>query len=214
MFYPTVDEFKDIVVREPLDVVVHSHILGGTPYVFRLQPELLTVLRDHICDELGVAGENVIVVGSAKVGFSLNPDSFPRLFSDESDIDVVVIDTALFEKMWSIILRWHYQRRYVGLQGTDRDWAGLRKKEVYWGWFEPAEVRVDRLSLAEELKPLVQLRTSWFNAFRSLSRYPEFATRDINGRLYRSWEHAVLYHIEGLRRIREIVKTINRGALK
>jgi hypothetical protein len=66
----------------------------------------------------------------------------------------------------------------------------------------PHNVRYVGLTLPEVLKPIRDVSTAWFNAFQSLSFYPEFSARQVSGLLYRSWEHARLYHLEGLRRIK------------
>jgi hypothetical protein len=163
----------------------------------------MALLKRHLCAALPLNEDNIGVVGSAKVGFSLSPDSFFRPFSEDSDIDVLIVDERLFDTIWSTILRWHYPRRLWLDAATDRNWAGDRRKDLYWGWFTPHRIRFNGLTLPEMLKPVRDLSTSWFNAFRSLSEYREFSHRDISGRLYRTWDHARLYHEHGLFLIRE-----------
>jgi hypothetical protein len=115
-----------------------------------------------------------------------------------------VVDERLFDTVWHTLLQWHYPRRLT-LPREDWGWAKARRKDLYWGWFVPSQIRFNGLSLPAALKPLRDCSTLWFNTFRSLTNYPEFAKRDVNGRLYRTWEHVRLYHAEGLRQVREIV---------
>jgi hypothetical protein len=70
----------------------------------------------------------------------------------------------------------------------------------------PTDIRFEGLSFPSALKPIRDCSTLWFNTFQSLTDYPEFSARDVHGRLYRTWEHVHLYHAEGLRQIREIVR--------
>ncbi len=207
MWYPSVDEFMNILLSHPLDAVVREYVFQGTPYVFRDRPEMFTLLSHHLCSALNLTEQNVIVVGSAKIGFSLSPDNFPRGFSDQSDIDVLVVDEGLFDRVWATVLKWHYPRRLSDLGRVDGGWARERRKDLYWGWFVPDKIRFNGLSFPDVLKPLRDISTGWFNAFRSLSQYPEFAGRDISGRLYRTWDHALLYHVDGLRQIKDVVRT-------
>lgn len=199
---PTVDQFKNILLSKPLDWIVETYIFEGTPYVFRSKPRLSEALHLHLKSNLHLEKENIVIVGSAKTGFSLNPDTFPRKFSDKSDIDVVVIDEKLFDEVWTTMLKWNYPRRGQ-LYGIDWEWAKKRREDLYWGWFMPDKISFGGLSLPSVLKPLRNISTNWFNAFKSLSRYPEFADRNISGRLYRTWRHALLYHVDGLRQIKE-----------
>lgn len=208
MPYPTVDEFKHIVLNTSLDRVVQQHVFEGVPFVFREKPESSAILTKHICQALNVPEQNVRIVGSAKVGFSLNPDSFPRQFSEASDIDVIVVSDRLFDMVWITLLRWHYPRRLLDLGRSEGGWARSRRKDIYWGWLVPNEIQYDGLSFPEILEPLRDFSVAWFNTFQSLSTYSEFATRTISGRLYRTWDHALLYHMEGLRLISERMRAV------
>ena len=202
MLYPTTEEFKSLLLRESLETIVKTHVFSGVPYVFRDNPHLLDILRNHLSKLMPIDKMNIIVVGSARTGFSLSPDAFPRAFSTTSDIDVLIVDTALFDTMWKTMLKWHYPRRTSGLARTDSSWAKARRKELYWGWFVPSKIHFDGLSLPAALQPMRDIATNWFNAFRSLSKYREFSRRNVSGRLYRTWEHALLYHTYGLRQIK------------
>lgn len=159
-------------------------------------------LRQHISSALQTDPQSILVVGSAKLGFSLNPDSFPRPFTATSDVDVAVIDEALFDQIWTALLKWNYPRRYA-LMGVDLRWVRDRVNDLYWGWFRPHRLRFEGLLFPEELRPIRDISTSWAGAFRGLARLREFATRNVSGRLYRTRRHALLYHAEGLRQIRE-----------
>lgn len=202
MLYPSVDEFIDIVHTLPLETVVQNYVFEGTPHVFREHPEALEILRRHLNSALSLAEQNIAIVGSAKIGFSLSPHNFPRRFSEQSDIDILVVDKALFDGVWLTMLKWNYPRRFR-LDGMDWIWAKSRRGELYWGWFVPDKIRFGGLSFPNVLKPLRDISTMWFNAFRSVSQYPELAGRNVSGRLYRTWDHALLYHVEGLRQIRK-----------
>ncbi len=202
MPYPTVDEFKDALQTTSLEALIQQHIFSGVPFVFRQRPLDSNTLVRHLRSHLPLNDDDVIIVGSAKIGFSLGPDTFPRQFSDDSDIDVAVANQELFDMIWTTMLKWNYPRRNQ-LDGIDLKWVRKRMTELYWGWFRPETFRFDGLSLRTMLNPLRDVSTQWFNAFQSLSHYPEFSRRTIEGRLYRSWDKALLYHVEGLRQIKE-----------
>ena len=201
-----VDEFIEILMVEELEKVVQEYIFAGEPYIFRGWNEGLEKLRRHLGDNLGInCRKNIEVVGSARVGFSLDPDSFGRGFSEKSDIDIVIIDDKMFDEVWKILLKWNYPRRFR-LGGSDNTWATKRMEDLYWGWFRPDKIRYEGLSFPESLKPLRDISTSWFNAFKSISQVQGFAGLEVSGRLYRTWEHVLLYHVDGLRKILELIK--------
>jgi len=209
----TIETFKAELLSEAPEDLVRRYVFAGTPYAFRNTPDDLRALRTHLCDELPLTPENVIVVGSAQTGFSLSPEKFPRQFHSGSDIDVLVVDPSLFDKVWVTILEWHYPRRGLRLPQLDWDWKQKRTTELYWGWFVPSEIAFEGLTLPQVIKPLRDISTKWFNAFRSLGHLAQFASRDVKARLYRSWEHAMLYHVAGLKTISQRLRAAKKGYL-
>ncbi len=200
MGLPDVKQFTEILLREDLDTVVSTHLFQGEVFAFRRTPTAYATLRSHLNKTLGVPDKDVIVVGSAKTGFSVSPDGFPSPFSAISDIDVVVVDRNLFDTLWLTLLTWSYPHRVRG--GEELSWIGDRRKNVFQGWFQPGNLSIQGLSRKSTLTPVREFSTRWFNAFRELSTYPEFVTRDVHGRLYRSWQHAMLYHVDGLEKLK------------
>lgn len=211
MRYLSAEEFGQAILTEPHDLIVKEYIFLGEPYVFHDHKAALNLLSQHLSDELEITELNMTVVGSAKLGFSLNPENFPRQFSDASDIDVLIVSEELFDTIWMTLLRWYYPRRLMSLGKFEGEWQQFRRKEIFSGWFVPNEIHYDGISFPEVLKPLRDLSVKWFNAFQSLSLYQEFASRTVSGRLYRTWEHALLYHMEGLRQIRDRLLMTRKG---
>jgi len=206
------EEFSKKILSEDLKTLVDQELFTGLPYVFRRNPQDYDLLKRHLAENLTVGKDRIVVVGSARTGFSLSPDRFLTRFNEHSDIDVIIIDETLFDRIWKVILEWHYPRRYNGLRyKADRYWAGCRKRDIYWGWMTPDRLRFDGISFPTVLRPLRDMSTRWFNAFRSLSRHPELAGRKVSGRLYRSWDYAYMYHFNGLRLIKEKIQANGRN---
>jgi hypothetical protein len=212
MAYLTVEQFREALVSGSLAAIAQQYIFTGVPYVFRDEPASNSLLTGHVCHELRVAQANVVVVGSAKTGFSLNPNNFPRGFSDTSDIDVIVVSEQLFDKVWMTLLEWQYPRRLISLGGPEQRWAASRRKDIYWGWIVPDEISYEGLAFPNVLRPLRDISAQWFNTFQKLSLYREFVARTVSGRLYRTWDHALRYHTDGLRQIRDKIVRAQKGA--
>lgn len=197
------DEFRQLLLNEPLDELVTAYVLGGDAFAFRDDLRAYAQMVDHLSARLEVHSASITVVGSAKLGFSLNPMRFPRSFRAESDIDVLVVDERLFDTAWFAMLDWNYLRRHR-LPAPEFRWARKRWDDIYWGWFTPDRIRYEGLLFPESLEPIRDLSARWFDAFQSLGLLPAFADRQVSGRLYRTWGHAHGYHAAGLRRLRSI----------
>ena len=208
MPFLTYDQLTAKLRIGPLRELARELIFEGEPFVFRRAPEAYALLREHLHSELGIQENEVFVVGSGKTGFSVSPDSFGRPFSRRSDIDVVLVDSAIFDRLWITLLEWHYPRRTGRLGGADWQWVKDRRDDLYWGRFFDRDVRPQwsAISLRRPLQYWMDFSTRWFEAFQSLSRYEVFSPWHVSGRLYRTREHAIEYHAEGLRQVAKLVR--------
>ncbi len=188
MPYPTSEEFVELLKRTDLLEVVRDHLFAGIPFAFSENTDQYTLLLTHIRDGLGVAEDDMTLVGSGRLGFSLAPDTYGKPFSESSDLDLVVVSPALFDDAWIDLISWH--RGYARLPEWVRVWHRDHQRLVYYGRIWP-----------HKLPGIVRLHGRWLDVFRGVSRYPELAFHQVNGLLYRTWEHARHYHAYGLRRI-------------
>jgi hypothetical protein len=201
MPFISLNDFEHLLFHTQPTNLADEYIIGGDPFVFRDEPDDFSLLQAHLCESLGTDRLEVAIVGSAKTGFSLNPNHYGVHFSAKSDIDVAVINEDLFDTIWHCVLDWHYPRR-SSLPQSERDWAHRRMRELFWGWFRPDAIKYDDLLLPRPLRDARRFSTKWFDAFQSLSLIKQFTSRTVSGRLYRTRRHAVAYHAAGLRLIR------------
>jgi hypothetical protein len=196
------DEFTAALLdATSTEELVRNVVFAGLPHVFGETPDTWTELRSRVAGDLNCDEGNILVVGSAKMGYSLAPRKYGRPFNDHSDIDVIVICDALFDEIWLSVLRWHYRRRYR-LPPADRAWDSSRRNDLYWGYLNPTGFQYKGLSRPRQLQPAKRISVMWFNAFQALGRVPALAGRRVSGRLYRSLDHAISYHDHGLRELR------------
>lgn len=82
-----------------VDYFVTARLFDGTPAVW---PQELNYIRWRhlVATELGVDPMAVQLVGSARLGYSINPKKNFRKFHKESDLDIAVISPELFDKAW------------------------------------------------------------------------------------------------------------------
>jgi hypothetical protein len=181
-----------------LEVCLHDE---ATPYVFESSSQAWDLFRGELNSRLGVSHRDVRVVGSGRFGFSLTPGRDLSRFRDDSDIDVVVVNDGLFDELWLALLRAAYPRWPI--TGQIGPWLEERRAEVYTGFLTPLAVKLDIRIVGAKGRPVLDFTTRWFNAFKEAARHPTRRHADVTGRIYRTWQHADLYHLSSLRSLRQ-----------
>lgn len=199
--YPSKEAFVELLrTLRHVQIIEKYLFVKETPFAFRDKKKGYEFLLKHLGEALGVDVDSITLIGSGRIGFSLSPLTFGVPFSKQSDLDIAVVDSRLFDTAWLDM---------VGLGPKfgrlDRDVQTCvnehRINNVYWGYIEPA-----RLSGA------VTCHKIWFPTFAGLARFAFFVERNISGRLYRTWDHARGHQLYTLSRISRTVGS--QGATK
>ena len=186
--YLSKEEFEQILRTGDLDRLLDEYLFTGLPFSFAEDPKVYQRLIMTISRGLRVPSADICVVGSARIGFSLAPHKFGAPFSDYSDMDILVVSSSLFDLSWEDIIT---NRRVPWSSLRPRTRSNLINHRVYDyiynGWIYPNSV-VEALEIGQQ----------WMTTFNGLSRIPDLSSRSIGGRLYRTWQHARVYHRRGL----------------
>lgn len=148
--------------------IVRKHIIFGE--CCELSQQDYFNLRSEVAKNFRLHPNEVLVVGSAKLGFSLSPRHLYREFCDDSDIDVAIVSSTLFDKYWNHVF-------------------SFKKKNPYWnenkfvnylfkGWIRP-----DRLPPSESFS----LRKDWWDFFQRMTSSGRYGNYNIRGALYQSF---------------------------
>jgi hypothetical protein len=198
----TANEFREILLTESdKDRLLNRCLLDDEiPYVFDSDGRAWDSFRQEIAADLGIPISDIRVVGSSRLGFSLKPGRNLKAFHDRSDIDVLVVSSVLFDDLWFGLLDAVYPRPPATARSAG--WLKARKDEIYTGWVTPVDIRLDFRIFGERVRPILNFKARWFNALKKAARYPLRRHKDVRGRLYRTLQHARLYHLNSLGELR------------
>ena len=186
----TLEEFKVIIENSTISdlEIVQGYITHGSPFVFTGDEQKYFLLKKEIADHLGLNPQSVIMIGSAKLGFSINPLKLWKPFNDESDIDMVIISDRIFLEFWRELFNFN-----IGLQVRSEDEDRMYRSFLEYffkGWLRP------------DLFPFQYVgRREWFNFFKSIS-YKEFGNNKITGAVFYDLNFYESYHTQNIRAIR------------
>jgi hypothetical protein len=151
--------------------------------------------RRRLLAHLGISNTAVTLVGSARIGFSLDPSQFGKPFSRSSDLDFAIVDSALFDQAWLELIG--LGPRFARLNNDEQEAViQHRQNNVYWGYIEP-----------DMLPTCISCYKAWFPLFAGLVKYTVMiAGRGASGRIYRTWDHLRHHQLYSLTEIRKILK--------
>ena len=85
----TIDDFKTLLGTHDSQTILRKHILFGLCHL--LEYEAYFDLKKDVSSYFNIHPSQIVMVGSAKLGFSISPHKRYREFGDTSDIDLAII---------------------------------------------------------------------------------------------------------------------------
>lgn len=196
---------KDIIELNENDFVI-KYILKTEVWYFteylRFTPEQflgkIDLFKKIICSNLNISFNNVLIVGSGKIGCSLSPtEKLFRKFDShkdedkESDIDVAIISDKYFYELWDA-----FRKEYC--------------TKFLW-YYNKVSSSVFRGFINEDvLLEVPQVRKVWEKKVVEANKQLQYEIpirHQINYRIYRSWEDLQEYHVNGVQKIKNILES-------
>lgn len=204
----------DLLSSKELEQVFQKHIIDGSSYFFNevmKQSDQEYELRHDLAKTLGISINDIVIVGSAKMGFSLKTHQFKEFDSefkatqnprDMSDIDIAIINKRFFEKTIEEIF---HLSRYFDHAWINQHWktnvfnrtpSNLHKEYALYlakGWLRP------------DLLPMVFYESA---AWRSICEdwRKKINLRKISIGFYSDWIYLKHYQMKNLE---ELQKQLN-----
>lgn len=181
-----VSSFKRDLAAAEQDVraVIQRHITTGAP--IHVDEEAYFRLRREVSERLGVHPNDVIAVGSCRMGFSLKKKgrNHTRYLptQPDSDVDVAVISSPLFDRYWDGVHDYFQARHDWALSDEGRLFA----RDLFCGWITPEKL---------PLIPRFDEATAWRDLFDDLTSRRICGLRTVKGRLYRDWARLESYQL-------------------
>lgn len=181
------DSLRNAETEQEIDSLLKNALFEGVPAAFLHRTRAFRRLREAVAKRLGIERDAVTVVGSARTGFSMDPDEFPRSFNHNSDIDVLIVSDSIFDEGWLDILTLRRVNPSHSLSVRRYMFEHQSKGYIFGGWIWP-----DRITSALTFGP------TWFDLFRQLPSVTGLSGHEFHGRIYRTWDHAMHYHRKSL----------------
>jgi predicted nucleotidyltransferase len=144
-----VEDFRQQLVSSEPGELAEKFLLSDIVYAFPTAPAYAG-FRSQV-RQLFPDAEEIFLVGSGNWRFSLNPVKFLIEFHGDSDIDVAVVSSVLFEKTWTCLRSVHRDRWYM-FDAPLRERLRRNGENIYSGFACPAWIPERGHALAYEFK--------------------------------------------------------------
>lgn len=165
------DLIKKELERLSTSSFITKWIIEHTPYIFDGYEMEYIHWREEIASKLRIDPSDIMITGSASLGFSLNPYKNFKPFNEKSDIDVSIISHYYFDVAWHDLL---YTSRLVISPQMKEALDDHRQRLIYWGTIA-----------TDKILPLLSFGVEWDNIIKESKMYPFLVDRDINFRIYK-----------------------------
>ena len=189
------DFFQEVCSASELDGGLinfcRKKIFHGMPAVFHGSEEDYFEFRKRIADKFDIGFHEVFIVGSAKLGFSPLKNTE---FSFDSDVDVVLLSSALFESFSEKIRAFQMNVRDKAISEYDLKGYHVFLEYMAMGWIRP-----DMLPTKWGMN---MIKRDWFDFFNSISNgKSEIGNYKVSAGLFKSYHALEQYQLSGLQRV-------------
>jgi len=172
------------------DALARLWLSEGIPYVFKNHPHLYESIREWIGQRLLVHPKEVTLIGSARIGYSLAPNSIGRPFSPKSDLDLAIVSVRLLEKVKQEFESWSFDYQEGRVKPSAREkrfWdenLGYGSRILKWGYIDSKLIPLrDRYKTAQTVAQTMYL----LNKKLEISEHaPQVRTATV--RIYIDWQ--------------------------
>lgn len=160
---------------------ITARLMEGSPSVWPDRLEYVT-WRHAVAESLAVDPLAVQLVGSARLGYSLNPAKGYKLFDEQSDLDIAIVSSEYFERAWVELRKL--------LEGPVLDGRKGYIRKLVFEECIALDVVLPHLSFGKEWS---RARDGFLDP---LGR--DFASREVNYRVYRNNEALRSYQLKSV----------------
>jgi len=207
--HPDPDIFKKAVLASSMrdrESLVRLWLTEGIPYAFKNSAGTYDEMREWLAVRLKVQIKDVTLVGSGRIGFSMKPLVFGREFSESSDLDLTIVNLALFESCRTDA------ERFANDFSNKLIFPNNEKQEIYWkdtvarlpNIAKFGFVDTNQFPGSENYRAILNVNDTMSRLQKRLEKTKGVpAPKKITARIYRDWNdliRRVSFNLEGARR--------------
>lgn len=191
--FADVGELKQQIIARDDRNFVSRYVFDSIPHIFGGDLDAWIEWKSDLGSKIDVDARDIVLTGSAALGYSLNPQKAFNTFHNESDIDCGIISNHYFNISW----RFLRQRRveWLTLGKSVKDAISMHRDNYVFS----GTIATDRIL------GLLPFGQAWAKALDHMATRPPTYGRDIKLRIYKDFDCLRGYQSVGIRKARNVV---------
>lgn len=113
--------------------LIEEHLIAGLPFVFQDAPQKYQDFLGTLSAQFRTPAADISIIGSARIGFSLDPEKYGVPFRVASDLDTIIVNAAMFDTAWYQLYNLG-RKRFSLEQKVKRAFEEHRRNNVFFGF--------------------------------------------------------------------------------
>jgi hypothetical protein len=177
------------------DIFASQFIFEAIPFIFDGDIAGYVAWKTNLAVRLEIDPRAIAVVGTASLGFSLNPAKAFKKYDETSDVDVAVVSYRHFEAAWDHLRKLGAQKLSMGVEAQN----ALRAHQNRYVF--------DGTIATDFILEYLPFAAQWLPAFAYMAGVAPTESRDIRARIYRDFDSLREYQLRGVLAARSHVET-------
>jgi hypothetical protein len=125
-------EFFDLADEQPRRLI-NQYLLRATPRAFPTYESYYAFL-ENVAARFNVPAQNIVLRGSCLIGFSITPNNEKlwQQYDDDSDLDLALVDPAIYDDTERRVGQWEYLNRSGEVQGRASQRFAKRQQDRFF----------------------------------------------------------------------------------
>lgn len=183
-----VEAIKSDLLSMNVSMFLTKWIFDKTPFIFEGEKDTYLSWRHEIAQSMKIDPSDIVLTGSAALGFSLSPHKFFKKFDENSDVDVGIISHHFFDVAWYDLLNIDIFALKPKFQTAVKD---HRTRLIYW-----------QTIATDKILPVLSFGQQWNEIIKASRKYSLLENREINFRIYRNMTALRSYLSDGATKCR------------
>jgi hypothetical protein len=192
--FGTQQEVKDQILQMDESSFISHYLFEHVPFIFSNNKTKWIEWNNSLSNKIDVDPHNITIIGSAAIGYSLNPHKGFKNFDNKSDIDCAIVSEYHFD------LAWHHLR-----QARTR-WALIDKKTREAINIHRTEYLFAGTIVTDRILHVLPYASQWQSAFDEMEKIDPTKGFSVKFRIYKDFHALRSYHLYNIQLLKSFIQ--------